>query len=191
MNQRKLRKIIVLIVTIYLCGLGTSYAIFSETIKINGVARTIDNVTGDDLKVKIIKLDSINNRYSIDSYDTIVSNYKQEVVTDNTLDLYYNMVGTKIPINTITYTIQLINNTNYTFTNGSILVEIPEEAKKIITNVNGNIDKTILNPGETVNVDFTIESNTLVLDSPISTQATISYTMLGKTRYYYFNVIYK
>lgn len=191
MSQKTIRKIIIAASVIYLCSLGIGYAIFSETLNINGVARTIDYVAGDDLKVEVVKLNATNNRYSTDTYDFITINYDREVIENNVFDLYYTISGFTTSNKTVTYTIQLTNNTNYTFSNGAIATEITANSKDGLRSTDASIDKTILNPGETVNVSLVIETKMTVLSSTMSARATISYTMLGKTRYYYFNVIYE
>lgn len=191
MNQKHLRKVITIIFILYLCTFATSYAIFSETLSVRGVARTLDYVAGDDLKVDVVKLDSTNNRYSTDSYNFITISYDREELNNNVFDLYYSISLFTTSNKTVTYTIQLTNNTNYTFTNGAIATEITSNYNNGIVATNGTIDKTILNPGETVNVDFVIQTKFPFNSSTMSAGATISYTMLGKTRYYYFNVIYE
>lgn len=191
MSQKGLRKIIIIAILIYLCCLGVSYSLFSETLKINGVARTIDYVAGDDLKVEVVKLNAANNRYSTDTYDFITIDYDREVIENNVFDLYYSISEATTSNKTVTYTIQLTNNTNYTFSNGTITTEITANSKDGLKSTNGSIDKTILNPGETVNVNFVIETKLSMFSSTMSARATVSYTMLGKKRYYYFNVIYE
>lgn len=191
MNQKCLRKIIMIASFIYLCSLGIGYAVFSENLNVNGVARTIDYIAGDDLKVEVVKLNAVNNRYSTDSYKFITIDYDREVIENNNFDLYYSISGATTSNKTVTYTIQLTNNTNYTFSDGAITTEITANSKDGLKSTNGSIDKTILNPGETVNVNFVIETKMSVLSSTMSARATVSYTMLGKTRYYYFNVIYE
>lgn len=191
MSQKSLRKIIIAAGFIYLCSLGIGYAVFSETLNVNGVARTIDYVDGDDLKVEVVKLNATDNRYSTDTYDFITIDYDREVIENNTFDLYYSITGATTSNKTVTYTIQLTNNTNYTFSNGAITTEITANSKDGLKSTNGSIDKTILNPGEPVNVSFVIETKMAMFSSTMSAKATVSYTMLGKTRYYYFNVIYE
>ncbi|MEI3529946.1 MAG: hypothetical protein V8Q75_02595 [Bacilli bacterium] len=191
MSQKGLRKIIIIAILVYLCGLSVSYSLFSETLKINGVARTIDYVAGDDLKVEVVKLNAANNRYSTDTYDFITIDYDREVIENNVFDLYYSISGATTSNKTVTYTIQLTNNTNYTFSNGAITTEITANSKDGLKSTNGSIDKTILKPGETVNVSFVIETKMSMFSSTMSARATVSYTMLGKKRYYYFNVIYE
>ena len=91
---------------------------------------------------------------------------------------------------TITYVITFTNPTILTFTDGNITAEITKNYHSRLNSVKGELSKTEVIPGESVDVLFTIKFDFLTEFGENSAKATVSYMYQNKPRYLYFIINY-
>ncbi len=190
-NIKKRLFVIGLIIFIYILFMGVGYAFFSESLTINGVASTVDYYEGDKLPVEAVIRDTEQNRYYTADNEKNHVVFNSETWQDDTYTLKLKKeVGVVIGEKTITYVVTFKNPTTTTFTNGTINAEITKNTNNHIKEVSGSLSKTEINPGDQVDVSFTIRSNFLTTYGEDSVKATITYTYQNKPRYFYFIVDY-
>lgn len=191
----KIRKnklyIINIFIFAYMLCLSVGYAFFSESLNINGVAKTVDFYSGENLPVTPIIRDTEYNRYySYDGHKDYVD-FESETWEGDTYTLVYQKkAGIVIGKKTINYTVSFTNPTALTYTNGTVSAEITENNNDRIKDVSASISKTEVAPGETVDVTLTVTFNFLTEIGNHEVKATVTYMYQNKPRYFYFIIFY-
>lgn len=184
--------IINIIAFVYILSLSIGYAFFQDSLTINGVASTMDYYSGTSLPVTPIIRDTENNRYYTYDVSKNYVDFKSETWEGDTYKLNYDKkVGVIIGKKTVNYVVSFTNPTALKYTNGTVEgVEIKENATNAIKEATASISKTEIEPGESVDVTFTITHNIYIASGVQEAVATISYMYQNKPRYFYFDVYY-
>lgn len=190
-NVRKKLYIIGIVLFVYIITLSVGYAFFSESLTINGVASTVDYYSGVNLPVQAIIRDTENNTYYTASDTKSFVDFDSETWQNDTYQLNFKKnFGIVIGSKTITYVVSFTNPTTTNYTNGEINTEIVENYNSRIEQVSGELSKTEVAPGETVDVMFTVDFDFLTELGEHIVKATVSYTYQNQPRYFYFIIRY-
>lgn len=190
-KKRLFFKIISIVLIIYILTMSIGYAFFSETLNINGIASTSIYYTGNTLPVDKVILNTSNNRYYSQEGSKSGISFSSENWTDDTYTLTMKKgFLTSSGSSTIKYTIAVENNTAVTFTDGNVSTSIVEDTGSSITDASTTIDKTTLNPGETLYITLTMSVNIRWRYNTETAKADVSFMVQGKRRHIYFVVTY-
>lgn len=196
MKNKKLKvsqkmNFLVIPILVFIIFLSTAYALFNDSLTINGVASTVEYYEGGKLPVSAVVRDSTNNRYY--SQDTTKNglSFFSESWQDDTYSLNmkkgFLISGGDYIIN---YTITFSNNTETTFSSGEVATEIISNTGSMLKDASTTISKREVKPGESVDVTMTFHVNITWRHYIEEAKATISYDVQGKRRYMYFIVKY-
>lgn len=196
MKNKKLKvsqkmNFLVIPILVFIIFLSTAYALFNDSLTINGVASTVEYYEGGKLPVSAVVRDSTNNRYY--SQDTTKNglSFFSESWQDDTYSLNmkkgFLISGGDYTIN---YTITFSNNTETTFSSGEVATEIISNTGSMLKDASTTISKREVKPGESVDVTMTFHVNMTWRHYIEEAKATISYDVQGKRRYMYFIVKY-
>lgn len=191
-SNKKILKIVSVVVAIFICLVSVGYAFFNDSLTINGVASTVDYYSGTMLPTNPIMLKPEENLYS--TYDTPRSKLslrKEHWIGDTFIAIWNKEAGILYSKKTITYTVSFSNPTELPYTNGQVSTKIENNLFGYIRNASATISKTTLEPGEAVEVKLSITS---IFPSRLQDQdvtATVSYELQGETRYFYFVIKYR
>lgn len=196
MKNKKLKvsqkmNFLVIPILVFIIFLSTAYALFNDSLTINGVASTVEYYEGGKLPVSAVVRDSTNNRYY--SQDTTKNglSFFSESWQDDTYSLNmkkgFLISGGDYTIN---YTITFSNNTETTFSSGEVATEIISNTGSMLKDASTTISKREVKPGESVDVTMTFHVNITWRHYIEEAKATISYDVQGKRRYMYFIVKY-
>lgn len=196
MKNKKLKvsqkmNFLVIPILVFIIFLSTAYALFNDSLTINGVASTVEYYEGGKLPVSAVVRDSTNNRYY--SQDTTKNglSFFSESWQDDTYSLNmkkgFLISGGDYTIN---YTITFSNNTETTFSSGEVATEIISNTGSMLKDASTTISKREVKPGESVDVTMTFHVNVTWRHYIEEAKATISYDVQGKRRYMYFIVKY-
>jgi hypothetical protein len=191
-SNKKILKIVSVVVAIFICLVSVGYAFFNDSLTINGVASTVDYYSGTMLPTNPIMLKPNDNLYS--TYDTPRSKLslrEEHWVGDTFIAIWNKDAGIMASRKTITYTVSFSNPTELPYTNGKVTTKIVNNDLGYIKSASASVSKTTLNPGETVEVKLTITSNFLSRLEDQDITATISYELQGETKYFYFIIKYR
>lgn len=193
-KKKKYHKSFYLIIGIfiYVLSLSIGYAYFTDSLKINGVASTVDYYSSTMLSTSPIIQDAVNNRYTVSNMEINGLDFVDEYWIGDTCYLKYikrpnlNMTSKAI----VTYTITFSNPTAVDYTNGKVTTAMIKNTNKQMSNKDATLDKTILAPGEVATVSFrTFFTFTDALQQN-SAKAIVTYDVQGSTKYFYFIVDY-
>lgn len=191
-SNKKILKIVSVVVAIFICLVSVGYAFFNDSLTINGVASTVDYYSGTMLPTNPIMLKPNDNLYS--TYDTPRSKLslrEEHWIGDTFIAIWNKEAGILYSKKTITYTVSFSNPTELPYTNGQVSTKIENNLFGYIRNASATISKTTLEPGEAVEVKLSITS---IFPSRLQDQdvtATVSYELQGETRYFYFIIKYR
>ncbi len=193
-KKKKYHKSYYLIIGIflYVLSLSIGYAYFTESLKINGVASTVDYYSSSMLSTSPIIQDAVNNRYTVSNMEVTGLDFVDEYWIGDTCYLKYikrpnlNMTSRAI----VTYTITFSNPTAVDFTNGIVTTAMVKNTNKQISNKDAKLDKTILAPGEVATVSFRVFFTFTDALQQNSAKAVVSYDVQGSKKYFYFVVDY-
>lgn len=191
-SNKKILKIVSVVVAVFICLVSVGYAFFNDSLTINGVASTVDYYSGTMLPTNPIMLKPNDNLYS--TYDTPRSKLslrEEHWVGDTFIAIWNKGAGIMVSRKTITYTVSFSNPTELSYTNGKVTTKIENNGLGYIKSASASVSKTSLNPGEAVEVKLTITSNFLSRLDDQDITATISYELQGETRYFYFIIKYR
>lgn len=190
--------IFVVIIAVFIMITSISYAFFTDSLSINGVATTVDFYAGDALPTNPVILDTSNNRYFTRDLGKDYLNFRSESWVDNNYTLTYKkatgIVGTGVT--SINYYLAFTNPTELEYTNCTATSEIVQNGMYYISDHSVGIkgpNSSIpvnLKPGERLDITYLVDFH---FDSALGTQklkATISCDLQGKRRYFYFNIEY-
>lgn len=197
MKNKKLKvsqkmNFLVIPILVFIIFLSTAYALFNDSLTINGVASTADYYSGSMLPTNPIMLKPEDNLYS--TYDTPRSKLslrEEHWVGDTFIAIWNKGAGIMVSRKTIAYTVSFSNPTELAYTNGKVTTKIVNNDLGYIKSASASVSKTTLNPGEAVEVKLTITSNFLSRLEDQDIIATISYELQGETRYFYFIIKYR
>lgn len=190
MKNYKVLGIVNVILIVYIFTMSVGYALFSESLTINGVATTVDYYSGDNLPVEAIVRNTDNNYYFTSDFD---SGYLVSVESENWQDDTYTLNIDKSMLaslegQTITYTISFTNPTVLNYTDGVITTEVIGDDSDISL-TSGELSQTEVVSTGTGDISFSITVDTFN-ESDSAAKATIAYTYQNKPRYLYFVVNY-
>ena len=193
-KKRKFHKSYFLIVGLflYVLSLSIGFAYFTESLKINGVASTVDYYSSNMLPTDPIIQDAVNNRYSIESASVPGIDFVDEYWIGDTCYVKYlkrpNLTSTGAK--QITYTVTFSNPTAVEYTDLIANNQMIENSNGAITRKETIVDKTIVAPGEVVTVQFTVYFNFQNALKANSTKANVSYMVQGTRKYFYLVIDY-
>lgn len=193
-KKRKFHKSYFLIVGLflYVLSLSIGFAYFTESLKINGVASTMDYYSSNKLPTEPIIQDAVNNRYSIASTSVTGLDFVDEYWIGDTCYVKY-LKKSNLAMSTaqtITYTVTFSNSTAVDFTNGQVTTTNVKNDNSQIINKTASLDKTILAPGEVATVTFNVSFKFTNALKANSTKAIVSYTVQNSTKYFYLIIDY-
>lgn len=186
----KKMKIITIVLTIYVLSMSIGYALFQDSLKINGVASTVEYYEGEKLPVTAVVRNTQNNYYFTADFDSgYLYSYESETWEDDT----YTLVLDKAILNgmqnqTITYTITFENPTVLNYTNGVISTSVVG-TNSDITSTSGSLSDTEITSNGKTDVSFSITTGNFNSYDSVA-KATITYTYQNKPRYFNFIVKY-
>lgn len=186
----KKMKIISVILAVYVLSMSVGYALFQDSLKINGVASTVDYYEGEKLPVSAVIRNTKNNYYFTSSFTSdYLYSYENETWKDDTYTLVLDKTILRAMQNqTITYTITFENPTVLNYTNGVISTSI-EGSNSDITSTSGILSDTEMAPNGKTDVSFSITTGNFNSYDSVA-KATITYTYQNKPRYFNFIVKY-
>ena len=175
---------------IFFC-LSVGYAFFSDALTINGVASTIDYYSGEALPTTPIIRDTKYNRYySYDVHKDWVDFESESWEGDTYTLVYMKKTGLVIGEKTVNYVVSFTNPTTLPYTDGTVETEIIENDNNRIKEISASLSKLEINPGETVDVTFTVTFNFLTAAGQHKVMATATYMLQNKPRKFYFIIHY-
>lgn len=186
----KKMKIISIILAVYVLSMSVGYAFFQDSLKINGVASTVDYYEGEKLPVTAVIRNTKNNYYFTSSFTSdYLFSYEKENWEDDTYTLILDKTILRGMQNkTVTYTITFQNPTVLNYTNGVISTSI-EGSNSDITSTSGSLSDIEIAPNGKTDVSFSITTGNFNSYDSIA-KATITYTYQNKPRYFNFIVKY-
>lgn len=196
MKNKKLRvsqkkNFLVIPILVFIIFLSTAYALFNDSLTINGVASTVEYYEGEKLPVSAVVRDSSNNRYYTQDITQKGLSFSSESWKDDTYSLNMKKAfATSGGDYTINYTITFTNNTETTFSSGEVATEITSNTGSMLKDASTTISKREVKPGESVDVTMTFHVDISWRYHTEEAKATISYNVQGKIRYMYFIVKY-
>lgn len=191
-SNKKILKIVSVVVAIFICLVSVGYAFFNDSLTINGVASTVDYYSGTMLPTNPIMLKPNDNLYS--TYDTPRSKLSLRVehwVGDTFIAVWNKGAGIVYSKKTITYTVSFSNPTELPYTNGQVSTRIENNKYGYVRSADATISKTELKPGEAVEINLAITSTFPSRWEDQDVIATVSYELQGETRYFYFIIKYR
>lgn len=196
MKNKKLRvsqkrNFLVIPILVFIIFLSTAYALFNDSLTINGVASTVEYYEGEKLPVSAVVRDSSNNRYYTQDITQKGLSFSSESWQDDTYSLNMKKAfATSGGDYTINYTITFTNNTETTFSSGEVATEITSNTGSMLKDAKATISKREVKPGESVDITMTFHVDISWRYHTEEAKATISYNVQGKIRYMYFIVKY-
>lgn len=188
-SQKK--NFLVVPILVFIIFLSTAYALFNDSLTINGVASTVEYYEGEKLPVLAVVRDSSNNRYYTQDITQKGLSFSSESWQDDTYSLNMKKAfATSGGDYTINYTITFTNNTETTFSSGEVATEITSNTGSMLKDASTTISKREVKPGESVDVTMTFHVDISWRYYTEEVKATISYDVQGKRRYMYFIVKY-
>lgn len=186
----KKMKIITIILAVYVLSMSVGYALFQDSLKIDGVASTVDYYEGEKLPVTAVIRNTKNNYYFTSDFDSgYLFSYENETWKDDTYTLVLDKtILREMQNKTITYTITFQNPTVLNYTNGVISTSI-EGSNSDITLTSGSLSDLEIAPNGKTDVTFSITTKNFNSYDSIA-KATITYTYQNKPRYFNFIVKY-
>lgn len=186
------RNFLVIPILVFIIFLSTAYALFNDSLTINGVASTVDYYSGTMLPTNPIMLKPNDNLYS--TYDTPRSKLSlraEHWVGDTFIAVWNKGVGIVYSKKTITYTVSFSNPTELPYTNGQVSTRIENNKYGYVRSADATISKTEVKPGEAVEINLAITSTFPSRWEDQDVIATVSYELQGETRYFYFIIKYR
>lgn len=178
-------------ILVFIIFLSTAYALFNDSLTINGVASTVEYYEGEKLPVSAVVRDSSNNRYYTQDITQKGLSFSSESWQDDTYSLNMKKAfATSGGDYTINYTITFTNNTETTFSSGEVATEIISNTGSMLKDASTTISKREVKPGESVDVTMTFHVDISWRYHTEEAKATISYNVQGKIRYMYFILKY-
>lgn len=178
-------------ILVFIIFLSTAYALFNDSLTINGVASTVEYYEGEKLPVSAVVRDSSNNRYYTQDITQKGLSFSSESWQDDTYSLNMKKAfATSGGDYTINYTITFTNNTETTFSSGEVATEITSNTGSMLKDAKATISKREVKPGESVDVTMTFHVDISWRYHTEEAKATISYNVQGKIRYMYFILKY-
>lgn len=191
MNTRLKINFLVIPILVFIIFLSIAYALFNDSLTINGVATTIEYYEGEKLPVSAVIRDSGNNRYYTQDTTKNGLSFASESWQDDTYSLNMKKAfATSGGEYTINYTITFTNNTEATFSSGEVATEITSNTGSMLKDASTTISKSEVKPGESVNITMSFHVDVSWRYYTEEAKATISYNVQGKKRYMYFIVKY-
>lgn len=179
-----------LIFFIYAICLSTGYALFSDTINLSGVARTVTYYSGTNLPVTGVIVDTGRNRYY--TYSNITGqSFVSAAWTNSTIAVVHKKTSTSTTTRTVTYTASFRNDTVLTMTAGTATAAITRNDYTKITSVTASSSAATILPGGTTILTLVVKYR---FNSLLGTQivtGTFPYTFQNSTKYVYFTFTYQ
>lgn len=190
-NRKNKLYVINIFIFVYMLCLSIGYAFFSESLTINGVAKTVDFYSGENLPTSPVIRDTENNRYFTCDGTKKNLDFMEERWEEDTYILKYNKkFGIVVGKKTINYIISFTNPTVISYTDGTITTEYIENQNNYIKEISASISKTELKPGETVDITFSVTSNFLADLGDQEVKATVTYMVQNKPKTINFIIFY-
>lgn len=182
-------KIINIILIIYIFTLAMGYAYFNESLTVNGVANTVEIYEGNTLPINLLVLDTANNRHYLENGSKNKLEFKREIIDGDSYTVFYKkatgMIAGEV---TSTYTVAFTNPTALDFTDGKIETWEVQDDSSALENLSGSISKTMVKPGETVEVSMTVTHSFTSLFNRHKIGAHVTFMLQNKERNFYFFV---
>lgn len=189
MSVSKKIKIINIILILYIFMLATGYAYFNESLTVNGVANTVEIYEGNTLPINLLVLDTANNRHYLENGSKNKLEFKREIIDGDSYTVFYKKaIGMIAGEVTSTYTVAFTNPTALDFTDGKIETWEMQDDSSALENLSGSISKTMVKPGETVEVSMTVTHSFTSLFNRHKIGAHVTFMLQNKERNFYFFV---
>lgn len=189
MSVSKKIKIINIILILYIFMLATGYAYFNESLTVNGVANTVEIYEGNTLPINLLVLDTANNRHYLENGSKNKLEFKREIIDGDSYTVFYKKaIGMIAGEVTSTYTVAFTNPTALDFTDGKIETWEMQDDSSALENLSGSISKTMVKPGETVEVSMTVTHSFISLFNRHKIGAHVTFMLQNKERNFYFFV---
>lgn len=198
MRKRKLTKIIYISIICYIMVLSVGYALYNDSLTINGVASTVDFYETTMLPVSAVTTIS-DNEEEISAYHTVENlpswlSFESESWNEDTYEINYkknsNLINSSDIIET-SISFSFTNPTVLNYTEGKTIVEIKENKNNIINEATASLSTDTVEPGNPVIVTLNIKLKPVVGNTNEQIKTTISYVFQGKLRTLFFVVNYK
>lgn len=169
---------IIIIAIIVMLFFGVSYSIFSTTLTITGTA-IAKNM--DDMPVEIEPGTQGGTDYvSITIAESNVLEVTSQTISGNTVDVNIKVLTSTGKPRNMSMSMNFINNTDYTYTNGTVTYEVTDDTGLVQTQPTKTVTTT-LQSGETgtLSISFSnVKFNSLV--TSCKCKFTVTYTVNGQ-----------
>jgi len=186
MKNRKLLFNTIIFMLVFTISITIGYSIFSNTLEIRGTAKSKQYISGDKLLVDTLKLDTVNNRYTISTLPQKVV-FEDETLNRNNLSLNYAATGTKQGLSNGLITFKIRNLYSIIISDGKINTSVQGSSNNI-RDVNASIDKTTLNTNEVMTCSISYRHNTFKMTTDNVISVIISYNVNGNIQNYFFTL---
>lgn len=188
-KKKRIFLIVNIVLGVYVLSMAIGYAFFSEALTINGVASTVDYYSGDNIPMTLNVLNPSSNFYTTESNHKDYLDLEKETFDGTTLTVYYHkLFGIVIGTKTNVYTASFVNETVLDLTDGTASCEITSNTSGGVKSCSVTVSPTVVGPGESATIAFTITHNFLTRRNSDNVTATIHYNLQGQTKTFYFIV---
>lgn len=179
-RKKQISNIFIVVVAIIIMSLfGVGYSMFSTELTISGTA--IAKATGQDIPVDIQPSTPGGTDYvSIAIAESNVLEVTSQTISSNTVDVNIKVLTSTGKPRTMSMSMDFMNNTEYTYTNGTVTYEVTEDTGLVQTQPTKTVTTT-LQPGETgtLSISFSnVKFNSLV--TSCKCKFTVTYTVNGQ-----------
>lgn len=178
-RRKNFSNIFIVVVAIIIMSLfGVGYSIFSTELTINGTA--IAKATGQDIPVVIEPTTPGGTEYVSITVDNNVLEVTSQTINGNTVNIDLKAIANTGKPRTMSMSMDFINNTEYTYTNGTVAYEVTGNTTFVQTQPTKTVPTT-LQPGETGTLSISFSNakfNSLVTSCTCT--FTVTYTANGQ-----------
>lgn len=193
--MRKKHIIFILIICLfnaYLLVASIGFAYFNQNLNINGVASTLEFYEGDKLPANLVLKDPAEGKYYVGSGNFNNTEFVSETWNGDEYTLRIKRKGVRLASQTLSYSITIINDTVFPWTNG----KISTRSRGIylnVTSVSSSLSTTTVMPGEQVEVTINIAAYWPIggITGNLYFDSELTFNMDGETKHFYLTHIYQ
>lgn len=199
MRKQRLAKIIYTIIISYIMVLSVGYALFNDSLTINGVASTVDYYSATMLPVSTNPVlaeeeGEITTYHSVENLPDWLT-FESETWEDGTYEINYvknaNLSTANSEVTEMSITFSFTNPTVLDYTEGKTIVEVLENKNNIISEANTALSSDVVKSGEAVVVTLKVKLKPVQGNTNEQIKTTISYVFQGKLRTLFVVLNYK
>ncbi|MCL1918249.1 MAG: hypothetical protein FWG14_08030 [Peptococcaceae bacterium] len=181
-----IKRLFIILNILLLLSLGVVYAIQGNNLGILGIA----HITGYDLNSDILPLYPVpwpdGSYFNSTTLPAALTHGEEDWIVDTFyLDIIKPPSVANNGMNNFTMTFQITNPTVYTWTAGQAGAVI---VSGIYSSVSATLSAATVNPGGNVIITFSFRTK-IDITSYDEARITVSYTMAGKPRYFYIDIV--